>query len=59
MAVKSTLTSFSPWATGEALTELIADGVVRSTDLTAFDPARLRPLDPAMVRSSGRNSEAY
>ena len=33
-------------ATGEALAELIADGVARSTDLTPFDPARLRPLDP-------------
>jgi glycine/D-amino acid oxidase-like deaminating enzyme len=32
-------------ATGEALAELIADGVARSTDLTAFDPGRLRPLD--------------
>jgi glycine/D-amino acid oxidase-like deaminating enzyme len=39
-------------ATGEALAELIADGVAQSTDLTPFDPARLRPLDPALVRSS-------
>jgi glycine/D-amino acid oxidase-like deaminating enzyme len=39
-------------ATGEALAELIADGVSRSTDLTPFDPVRLRPLDPAMVRTS-------
>jgi glycine/D-amino acid oxidase-like deaminating enzyme len=38
-------------ATGGALAELIADGVARSTDLTPFDPIRLRPLDPAMVRS--------
>jgi glycine/D-amino acid oxidase-like deaminating enzyme len=38
-------------ATGEALAELIADGGARSTDLTPFDPIRLRPLDPAMVRS--------
>jgi glycine/D-amino acid oxidase-like deaminating enzyme len=38
-------------ATGEALAELIADGGARSTDLTPFDPVRLRPLDPAMVRS--------
>jgi len=28
-------------ATGEALAELIADGVARSTDLTPFDPMRL------------------
>ncbi len=38
-------------ATGEALAELIADGVARSTDLTPFDPRRLRPLDPALLRS--------
>jgi glycine/D-amino acid oxidase-like deaminating enzyme len=28
-------------ATGEALAELIADGISRSTDLTLFDPVRL------------------
>jgi glycine/D-amino acid oxidase-like deaminating enzyme len=39
-------------ATGEALAELIADGVSRSTDLTPFDPVRLRPLHPALQRSS-------
>jgi glycine/D-amino acid oxidase-like deaminating enzyme len=39
-------------ATGEALAELIADGVARSTDLTPFDPIRLRPLDPSLLRSS-------
>jgi glycine/D-amino acid oxidase-like deaminating enzyme len=39
-------------ATGEALAELIANGVSRSIDLTPFDPVRLRPLDPAMVRTS-------
>ena len=38
-------------ATGEALAELIADGVARTTDLTPFDPVRLRPLDPALLRS--------
>jgi glycine/D-amino acid oxidase-like deaminating enzyme len=31
-------------ATGEALAELIVAGHARSTDLTPFDPARLRPL---------------
>ena len=30
----------------------IADGVARSTDLAAFDPIRLRPLDPSLLRSS-------
>jgi glycine/D-amino acid oxidase-like deaminating enzyme len=39
-------------ATGEALAELIVDGAARSTDLAPFDPARLRPLDPAMLRES-------
>ncbi len=38
-------------ATGEALAELIADGVAVSTDLTPFDPVRLRPLDPALLRA--------
>jgi glycine/D-amino acid oxidase-like deaminating enzyme len=37
-------------ATGEALAELIAEGVSRSTDLTPFDPARLRPVDPSLLR---------
>jgi len=31
-------------ATGEALAELIADGMARSTDLSPFDPVRLRPF---------------
>jgi glycine/D-amino acid oxidase-like deaminating enzyme len=39
-------------ATGEALAELIADGEARSTDLTAFDPARLPALEPAQLRST-------
>jgi glycine/D-amino acid oxidase-like deaminating enzyme len=38
-------------ATAEALSELIADGVADSTDLTPFDPVRLRPLDPTLLRS--------
>ena len=38
-------------ATGEALAELIADGAARRTDLTPFDPARLPPLDPALLRT--------
>ncbi len=36
-------------ATGEALAELIVDGVARSTDLAPFDPGRLRPLDPSLL----------
>jgi glycine/D-amino acid oxidase-like deaminating enzyme len=39
-------------ATGEALAELIADGAAHSTDLTPFDPSRLQPLDPSLLRSS-------
>ena len=31
-------------ATGEALAELIAEGVSPTLDLTPFDPGRLRPL---------------
>ena len=38
-------------ATGEALAELIADGASRTTDLTPFDPGRLRPLDPSLLRA--------
>ena len=37
-------------ATGEAMAELIADGTATTTDLAPFDPARLRPLDPSLVR---------
>ena len=39
-------------ATGEALAELIVDGVARSTDLAPFDPIRLRPLDPSLLRTN-------
>jgi glycine/D-amino acid oxidase-like deaminating enzyme len=39
-------------ATGEALAELVADGAARSTDLTPFDPMRLKPLDRSLLRSS-------
>lgn len=38
-------------ATGEAMSELITEGVSSSVDLTPFDPARLRPLDPAHLRT--------
>ena len=36
-------------ATGEAMAELIVEGAARSIDLSAFDPARLRPFDPARL----------
>ena len=39
-------------ATGEAMAELITEGAARSLDLSAFDPARLAPADPA--RSQAR-----
>jgi len=39
-------------ATGEALAELIVEGVARSTDLAPFDPARLRAVDPERVRAA-------
>jgi glycine/D-amino acid oxidase-like deaminating enzyme len=38
-------------ATGEALAELIIEGVARTIGLAPFDPARLRPLDPSLLRS--------
>jgi glycine/D-amino acid oxidase-like deaminating enzyme len=38
-------------ATGEALAELIVEGASRTVDLAPFDPARLRPLDPALLRA--------
>ena len=38
-------------ATGEAMAELILDGAPRKIDLALFDPGRLRPLDPARLRS--------
>lgn len=38
-------------ATGEALAELIVDGIARSTDLAPFDPGRLRPLDPSLLNA--------
>jgi glycine/D-amino acid oxidase-like deaminating enzyme len=38
-------------ATGEAVAELILDGAARTVDLAAFDPARLPPLDPALLRT--------
>jgi glycine/D-amino acid oxidase-like deaminating enzyme len=37
-------------ATGEALAELIADSVARSTDLRPFDPSRLAPVASAPLR---------
>jgi len=36
-------------ATGEAMAELIAEGAARHLDLSAFDPARTAPLDPARI----------
>ncbi len=37
-------------ATGEAIAELIVDGAAKTVGLAPFDPARLRPLDPALLR---------
>jgi len=36
-------------ATGEALAELIVNGMARSTDLRPFDPTRLLPFDRSFV----------
>ncbi|GLR86319.1 NAD(P)/FAD-dependent oxidoreductase [Bradyrhizobium iriomotense] len=38
-------------ATGEALAELVTEGAASSVDLTPFDPARLRPLDPSLLQA--------
>lgn len=43
---------------GEALAELIAKGISRATDLTPFDPAGLRSLDPSLLRSVSRSPTA-
>jgi glycine/D-amino acid oxidase-like deaminating enzyme len=41
-------------ATGEAMAELILDGVARSVDLTAFVPGRMQPQPWSRVpRTSG------
>jgi glycine/D-amino acid oxidase-like deaminating enzyme len=38
-------------ATGEALAQLIADGVTRDVNLAPFTPARLPPLDPSLLQA--------
>nr|WP_249802862.1 FAD-dependent oxidoreductase [Bradyrhizobium sp. 44] len=38
-------------ATGEAMAQLIAEGATRSVDISPFDPARLAPLDPSLLRA--------
>jgi glycine/D-amino acid oxidase-like deaminating enzyme len=44
-------------ATGEAIAELIVDGVARTIDLSPFDPGRLAPLDPKCLRGeAGANN---
>jgi glycine/D-amino acid oxidase-like deaminating enzyme len=37
-------------ATGEAMAELITEGVAHTVDLSAFDPRRFPPFDPARLR---------
>ena len=39
-------------ATGEAVAELIVDGAARTSDLEAFNPGRMPPLDLARPRIS-------
>ena len=41
-------------ATGEAMAELILDGVASTVDLSPFDPARLAALDPERVAVTRR-----
>ena len=37
-------------ATGEAMAELIVDGVAHTVDLEPFNPGRMAPFDPARLR---------
>ena len=39
-------------ATGEAMAELVSEGMTETIDLAPFDPGRLRPLDSALIRSA-------
>jgi len=38
-------------ATGEVMAQLIAEGATRNVDISPFDPARLAPLDPSLLRA--------
>jgi glycine/D-amino acid oxidase-like deaminating enzyme len=40
-------------ATGEAVAELIIDGVAHTVDLEPFNPGRMPPFDPARLRMTG------
>jgi glycine/D-amino acid oxidase-like deaminating enzyme len=57
-------TGHGPWgilnapATAEAVTELILDGVAKTTDLSPFDPARLPALKPGDVATRYSPSES-
>ena len=42
-------------ATGEAMAELIVDGVARKVDLRGFDPSRLPPIEPAAIGTTAAN----
>ncbi|MGY4512929.1 hypothetical protein ACVIN2_006383 [Bradyrhizobium sp. USDA 3650] len=33
------------------MAQLIAEGATRSVDISPFDPARLAPLDPSLLRA--------
>jgi glycine/D-amino acid oxidase-like deaminating enzyme len=45
-------------ATGEAMAELIVDGAAHALDLSAFDPARLAPLDPKLLRTEAHSNRS-
>lgn len=38
-------------ATGEAMAQLITEGATRDVNIAPFDPARLQPLDPALLQA--------
>jgi glycine/D-amino acid oxidase-like deaminating enzyme len=45
-------------ATGEAMAELITEGAARAIDLSPFDPGRLPPLDPMLLRRIANSQQA-
>ena len=42
-------------ATGEAMAELIVDGVAHNVDLQPFDPSRLPPVEPEAISEAAAN----
>jgi glycine/D-amino acid oxidase-like deaminating enzyme len=45
-------------ATGKAMAELITEGAAHTIDLSPFDPGRLPPLDPMLLRRIANSQQA-